>query len=92
MISLYNIKKKQGMGDLTGEHDGTITCLQFYKDKFLISASEDSKIVIWRCKDWTALHRLQIMNKSKVLSMSLHKSGKMLLALYDNGVLRLWNM
>ena len=24
--------------------------------------------------------------------MSLHHSGKMLLALYDNGVLRLWNM
>ena len=24
--------------------------------------------------------------------MSLHKSGKMLLALYDNAVLRLWNM
>jgi hypothetical protein len=24
--------------------------------------------------------------------MSLHPSGKMLLALYDNGVLRLWNM
>lgn len=24
--------------------------------------------------------------------MSLHSSGKMLLALYDNGVLRLWNM
>jgi len=24
--------------------------------------------------------------------MSLHQSGSMLLALYDNGVLRLWNM
>ena len=24
--------------------------------------------------------------------MSLHPTGKMLLALYDNGVLRLWNM
>jgi hypothetical protein len=32
------------------------------------------------------------MNKSPVISMSLHPSGKMLLALYDNGVLRLWNM
>jgi hypothetical protein len=32
------------------------------------------------------------MNKSKVISMSLHKSGKMLLALYANGMLRLWNM
>ena len=39
-----------------------------------------------------ALHKCNIMNKSPVISMSLHPSGKMLLALYDNGVLRLWNM
>jgi hypothetical protein len=32
------------------------------------------------------------MNKSKVVSMSLHHSGKMLLALYENNMLRLWNM
>lgn len=75
-----------------GIHDGTITCLQFHADKFLISGSADSQIIIWRCKDWVALHKLQIMNKSPVISLSLHKSGKILLALYDNGVLRLWNM
>jgi hypothetical protein len=33
-----------------------------------------------------------IMNKSKVVSLSLHHSGKILLALYANGMLRLWNM
>jgi len=32
------------------------------------------------------------MNKSKVVAMSLHLSGKILLAMYANGVLRLWNM
>ena len=32
------------------------------------------------------------MNQSKVVSMSLHPSGKMLLAIYGNGVLRLWNL
>jgi WD40 repeat protein len=58
----------------------------------LITASEDSDIIIYRCKDWTALHKLSILNKSKIVSMSLHPSGKILLALHANGVLRLWNM
>ena len=92
MIRLFDVRKKKDLGELAGEHSGTITCLQFYKNKFLISASEDSKIIIWRCKDWNPLHKLIIKNESKVISMSLHHSGKMLLALYDNGVLRHWNM
>jgi len=92
VIRLFDVRKKRDLGELSGEHNGSITCLQFYKNKFLISASEDSKIIIWRCKDWNPLHKLIIKNQSKVISMSLHYSGKMLLALYDNGVLRLWNM
>ena len=92
VIRLFDVKKNKDLGELMGEHTNTITCLQFYKNKFLISASEDSQIIIWRCSDWVALHKCNIMNKSPVISMSLHPSGKMLLALYDNGVLRLWNM
>jgi hypothetical protein len=32
------------------------------------------------------------MNKSPILSMNMHPSGRILLALYGNGVLRLWNL
>lgn len=32
------------------------------------------------------------MNKSPIVSISLHPTGKMLLALYQNGMLRLWNL
>lgn len=92
VIRLFDIEKKKDLGDLMGDHNGTITALQFYKNKFLISGSEDSQIIIWRCKDWQALHKLVIKNTSKVVSMSLHPSGKILFALYANGVLRLWNM
>ena len=92
VIRLFDIEKKKDLGDLMGDHNGTITALQFYKNKFLISGSEDSQIIIWRCKDWQALHKLQIKNTSKVVSMSLHPTGKVLFALYANGVLRLWNM
>ena len=38
------------------------------------------------------MHRLSIKNKSPVIAASMHPTGKMLLALYDNGVLRLWNL
>ena len=75
-----------------GVDEGTISSIQMYKNKYLISGSEDSTIIIWRCKDWAPLHKLQIKNKSKVVSMSLHHSGKILLALYENKVLRLWDM
>jgi len=58
VIRLFDVAKKKDLGELMGDHNGTITCLQFYKNKFLISGSEDSDIIIYRCKDWTALHKL----------------------------------
>ena len=42
VIRLFDAKKKKDLGDLMGDHNGTITCLQLYKNKFLISGSEDS--------------------------------------------------
>jgi len=72
VIRLFDVQKKKDLGDLVGDHNGTITALQFFENKYLISGSEDSQIIIWRCKDWSALHKLQIMNKSKVVSLSLH--------------------
>jgi len=42
VIRLFDINKNKDLGDLMGEHNGTITALQFYRNKFLISGSEDS--------------------------------------------------
>ena len=74
------------------EHTGSITYLQFYKTTYLISGSEDGLIIIWRVKDWVPLHKLRVKNVSKVLNFSLHKSGRMLLVVYDNNMFRLWNL
>ena len=38
------------------------------------------------------MHKLTVKNTSRVVSLSMHQSGRMLLALYTNGMLRLWNM
>jgi hypothetical protein len=39
-----------------------------------------------------ALHRLKVLNVQRVVSIAVHPSGRMLLALYGNGMLRLWNL
>ena len=61
-------------------------------EKHLLSGGEDGKIVIWRITDGLPLHELAIKNTSKVLSIAIHQSDRMLLALYRNGMLRLWNL
>ena len=60
IISLYDVSRKEDKGLLMGSssHQGSITCLEFYKDDYLISAADDSDIIIWRCSDWNAMHRL----------------------------------
>lgn len=92
VIRLFDVAQKKDLGSLVGEHTGTITSLKFHSNKYLLSGSEDSSIILWRCSDWTCLHRLQIKNQSKIVDLAVHPSGKMLLALYDNCVLRLWNL
>eukprot|EP00347_Sterkiella_histriomuscorum_P008517 403344799 len=91
IIKLYDVKTKKEKGELM-EHTGSITALQFYKNTYLISGSEDGQVIIWRCKDWVPLHKLRVKNVSRVISFSLHKSGRMLLVLYENNMFRLWNM
>ena len=58
----------------------------------MFSGGEDGKIVIWRLLDSTALHVMKVKNVSRIVSLSVHNSDRMLLALYANGMLRLWNL
>jgi len=58
VIRLFDISRKKDLGSLVGMHTGTITALQFFENRFLISAADDSDIIIWRCSDWTCMHKL----------------------------------
>ncbi|CDW90039.1 p21-activated protein kinase-interacting protein 1-like [Stylonychia lemnae] len=91
IIKLYDVSTKKEKGELM-EHQGSITCLQFFKNTYLISGSDDGVIILWRCKDWVPLHKLRVKNVSRVINFSLHPSGRMLLVLYENNMFRLWNM
>ena len=59
IIKLYDVATKREKGELM-EHTGSITALQFYKDKYLISGAEDGVVIIWRCLDWVPLHKLKV--------------------------------
>jgi len=91
---MFNLKSKLSCGEFSGDvHKSTITALAISKQcTHLLSGDERGIIGIWRIKDQQPLHSLVVRNTSKVVSLSMHESGRMLLALYANGVLRLWNM
>lgn len=59
VIKLFDLRTKKEKGELM-EHTGSITFLQFFQTKYLISGAEDGQIIIWRVKDWEPLHRLRV--------------------------------
>lgn len=88
---MFDLKSKRSCGDLSGEHTGSITSVAVTGNHAL-SASKDGTIIIWRTEDMLPLHTLKVKNVSQVKSLSMHKSQRMCLALYANGMLRLWNL
>lgn len=93
VIRLYDLKTKRTCGELSGAHECTITALGVTsKATYVFSGGEDGKIVIWRVSDGVPLHELKVKNVSRIVSLSVHSSDRMLLALYANGMLRLWNL
>ena len=74
-------------------HECTIRSLDVSTNgSYVFSGGDDGQIGIWRVSDGNPLHVLKVKNTSKVVSLSVHKSDRMLLALYANGMLRLWNL
>ena len=94
VIKLFDLKGKVSCGEFCGEvHQSTITALAIAKQcTHLLSGDEKGIIGIWRIKDQALLHQLEVKNASKVVSMSMHESGRMLLAFYANSMVRLWNL
>ena len=79
------------VGDLT-DHQGTITCLEFFKNDYLLSGSEDGEIFLWRIKDWRLIFKLRFTKTAKVARIAVHPTGKLCLAIYDSSHLVLWDL
>ncbi|XP_061169095.1 p21-activated protein kinase-interacting protein 1-like [Saccostrea echinata] len=89
-IQLFNLKKRSQLGSL-GHHSGSLTCLQFFKNTHLFSASEDGTLCIWKTFTWECLKTLR-GHKGPVLSLSVHPSGKLALTVGQDKTLRTWNL
>ncbi|NXP50852.1 PK1IP protein, partial [Heliornis fulica] len=89
-IQIYDMKKKIEHGALL-QHNGTITCLEFYGTAHLLSGAEDGQICIWNTKRWECLKSIKA-HKGHVTSLSIHPSGKLALSVGTDKTLRTWNL
>nr|XP_040027222.1 p21-activated protein kinase-interacting protein 1-like [Gasterosteus aculeatus aculeatus] len=89
-IQLYDMKNRIEHGALL-QHDGTITCLEFYGTSHLLSGSEDGLICVWSTKKWECVKSIKA-HQGHVTSLSVHPSGKIALSVGTDKTLRTWNL
>lgn len=89
-IQIYDMKKKIECGALL-QHNGTVTCLEFYGNAHLLSGAEDGVMCIWDTKRWECLKSIKA-HKGHVTSLSIHPSGKLALSVGTDKTLRTWNL
>ena len=90
-IWIFNSSTKKEIGSLTRQQ-GPITCLCFYKTKYLLSSSADGTICVWRAKDWECLWQIKAHSKG-VKWLSMHPSGKMAISIGEKAKkAKLWNL
>lgn len=102
-IRIYDLQKRKELGNLMS-HQGTVTTLKFSREnlaehssdtaksgKWLLSGSEDGKIIIWRTKDWESFGILK-GHLARVNDLDIHPSGRVAISVSQDNTVRLWNL
>ena len=70
---------------------GSITHLVFPSRSYLLSASEDGTLCLFRARDWAVLRQLK-GHKGRVNSVAVHQSCKVALSVGKDRTLRMWDL
>ncbi|KAJ3037526.1 hypothetical protein HDV00_001639 [Rhizophlyctis rosea] len=89
-VKLYDLRLRKEIGSLM-HHNGTVTCLKFYKTSHLVTASEDGTIAIVRTRDWEVL-KTMTGHKRAVNWVDVHPSGKVMLSVGRDGTIKCWDL
>lgn len=105
-IRIYDLQKRKELGTLLS-HQGTVTTLKFSNEgisdesqkhestdktgKWLLSGSEDGKIIIWRTKDWEMFSTLK-GHQARINDLAIHPSGRVAISVSEDQTIRLWNL
>ncbi|SGZ54081.1 CIC11C00000004455 [Sungouiella intermedia] len=100
-IRIYDLQKRKELGTLLS-HQGTVTTLRFSSEttednhseksgKWLLSGSEDGKIIIWRTKDWEMFGTLK-GHQGRINDLDIHPSGRVAISVSTDKTVRLWNL
>lgn len=89
-IRIYDLSSRRDIGTLM-QQEGTITCLSFIDDNFLISGSDDGTLCVWDVRNWTVAKTLR-GHKQGVCSLSVHPSGGLALSISKDKTIRTWDL
>lgn len=78
-------------GTNTTSEDADATAESLHAGKWLLSGSEDGKIIIWRTKDWEVFATLK-GHLDKINDLSIHPSGRVAISVSQDKTIRLWNL
>ncbi|KAI0367580.1 WD40 repeat-like protein [Pilatotrama ljubarskyi] len=90
IIKVWDLRRRKEIGGLM-HHEGSITHLEFPSRSYLLSASEDGTLALFRARDWAVLRTLK-GHKGRVNSLAVHQSCKVALSVGKDRTLRMWDL
>ncbi|RPD64504.1 WD40 repeat-like protein [Lentinus tigrinus ALCF2SS1-7] len=90
IIKVWDLRRRKEIGGLM-QHQGSITHLVFPSRSYLLSASEDGTLCLFRARDWAVLRELK-GHKGRVNSVAVHQSCKVVLSVGKDRTVRMWDL
>ena len=87
LLKTFNLEKQEHISDFVG-HRHQVVAVKLLDDKYIISASEDRKVIVWNRESQKILKSITPAKETFPIDIALFpKSKESILILYDNGTL-----